>query len=159
KDKNSTPPLFTRDPDGDSSKARAAVPPILLGQGERTQPEWLYQFLLNPQRIRKMVVLRMPKFNMGTDEARALGDYFAAVERLENPGIGLKAPYEEIPQQVPLADDYWMLKNKEYVDRLKATTIKDASGKDINLLEKRLGELEPIWAQILKDKEAEAKNN
>ncbi len=49
--------LFVRDADGDSSKARAAVPPILLGQGERTQPEWLYQFLLNPQPVRKMTVL------------------------------------------------------------------------------------------------------
>ena len=71
------PPFFTMDPDGDSSRARAAVPPILLGQGERTQPKWLYQFLLNPEPIRKMVVLRMPKFNMSPDEAQTLVDYFA----------------------------------------------------------------------------------
>ena len=39
------------------------------------------QVLLNPQPVRKMAVLRMPKFNMSPDEARTLVDYFAAVER------------------------------------------------------------------------------
>src|SRR5207302_8830855 len=107
KDKSNATPLFTRDPDGDSSKARAAVPPILLGQGERTQSKWLYEFLLNPQPVRKMVVLRMPKFNMGAHEARTLVDYFAAVERAENPGIGLN-PFATILQKQPLSDAYGM---------------------------------------------------
>src|SRR5205814_794939 len=153
-------PFFVRDGDGDSSKARAAVPPILLGQGERTQTKWLYEFLLNPPAVRKMVVLRMPKFNMSPDEARALVDYFAAVERLENPGIGLTFPYEAIPQQEPLTDAYWIVKNMEYVAKLKAGNLKDAGGKDLSLYDKRLEELRPIWQQILKDmeaKEAEAK--
>ena len=62
-----------------------SVPPQLLWQGSRTQPDWLFQFLLNPTKIREMTVLRMPKFNMSTDEARALVDYFAAVEQRVNP--------------------------------------------------------------------------
>jgi cbb3-type cytochrome oxidase cytochrome c subunit len=164
KDKSNTTPLFTRDgdaPGADSGKARAAVPPILLGQGERTQSDWLYQFLLNPQPIRKMVVLRMPKFNMSPDEARALVDYFAAVERLENPGIGLKAPYETIPQQEPLSDLFWTMKNTEYIARLRAGKMKDVGGKDVSLYENRLEELQPIWQQIFKDlqaRESEAKS-
>ena len=151
---NSVPKFFVRDGDGDSSKARAAVPPILLGQGERTQPEWLYQFLLNPQPVRKMSVLRMPKFNMSQEEARTLVDYFAAVERSENPGIGLKYPYESILQQEPLGDAYWLQKNLEYVAKLKAGKAKDAAGKEVSLYEKRVEELRPVWQQILKDLEA-----
>ena len=48
----------------DGAVARASLPPSLVGQGERTQPDWLYQFLLNPQPVRPMTILRMPKFNM-----------------------------------------------------------------------------------------------
>jgi hypothetical protein len=104
-----------------------------------------------------MVVLRMPKFNMSQDEARALVDYFAAVERLENPGIGLKFPYENIPQQEPLTDAYWAQKNAEYIAKLKASKTKDG-GKEVSLYDKRLEELRPIWQQILKDLEAKEKD-
>jgi cytochrome c2 len=153
KDKSNPTPLYALDGDGDSSKARAAVPPILLGQGERTQSDWLYQFLLNPQPVRKMVVLRMPKFNMSNDEAKTLVDYFAAVEKYENPGIGLN-PYETIPQREPLSDAFWLQKNVEYDAKLKAGKMKDAAGKDVSLYDKRLEELRPVWQQILKDLEA-----
>ncbi len=161
-DKGKPPPAFTRDggPETDSSKARAAVPPILLGQGERTQPEWLYKFLLNPEPVRKMVVLRMPKFNMSPDEARTLVDYFAAVERTENSGIGLKYPYETIPQQEPLTEAFWLRKNMEYVARLKATKTKDGQGKEVTYYDRRVEELTPVWQQIAKDlevKQADAK--
>src|SRR5262245_6688054 len=42
------------------------LPPPLIRQGERVQPDWLYKFLLNPTEIRpeSYMVLRMPKFNM-----------------------------------------------------------------------------------------------
>lgn len=144
KDKASPTVFYAKEGDGDSSKARAAVPPILLGQGERTQTEWLYEFLLNPTQIRKMTVLRMPKFNMSKEEARILVDYFAAVERYENPGVGLNYPYETILQKEDLKEEFWLLKNAEYVARLKQE----------KLLDKRLESLKPIWQQILKDFEA-----
>ena len=95
------PKDFARDADGDSARGRLLVPPSLIGQGERTQPDWLYQFLLNPHPVRKMSVLRMPKFNMSKDDARALVNYFAAVERMHNPGIGLTFPYEDDPPARP----------------------------------------------------------
>src|SRR5262249_906017 len=37
---------------GGSSDARAALPPPLLREGEKTQPEWLFQFLRNPFKVR-----------------------------------------------------------------------------------------------------------
>ncbi|MCI0642224.1 MAG: c-type cytochrome [Gemmataceae bacterium] len=154
KDKSSVPRFFERDPDLDSSKARAAVPPILLGQGERTQPEWLYQFLLNPTQVRRMTVLRMPKFNMSKEEARILVDYFAAVERQENPNIGLHYPYETILQKEDLKEKFWLQRNAEYVARLKSTKMKDAKGKEVNAYEERVRELTPVWQQIQRDVQA-----
>ena len=44
---------------------------------------------------------------------------FAAVERYENPGVGLNYPYETILQKEDLKEDFWLKKNAEYVARLK----------------------------------------
>ena len=137
------------DMNSDSADARVAAPPILIGQGERTQPDWLFRFLLDPPRIRKMTVLRMPKFNMNPDEARALVNYFAAATRISNPGVGLEYPYNAVAQQGDFTDPYWSKKAKDYVTRLKAGN--GAAYK------KRVAELRPVWEQILKEHEGELK--
>ncbi|MGE0607807.1 MAG: hypothetical protein AB7O62_12005 [Pirellulales bacterium] len=54
------------------------VPPPLEGEGRKVQPDWLYNFLLDPHPIRPAVVLRMPHFPMSADDASKLVDYFAA---------------------------------------------------------------------------------
>ena len=136
----------------DNSNARPAAPPSLHGQGERTQGDWLYQFLLNPYPVRKMAVLRMPRFNLSPEEARALVDYFAGVERLNNPGAGMTYPFEDIAQQGPaIQEGYFRQKNAEYIARLKAT--KSADGK--TLYEQRMQEMNSNWEQIAKQTEAE----
>jgi hypothetical protein len=76
-------------------------------------------FLMNPTQVRRMSILRMPKFNMSHKEAELLVDYFGAVERINNPGVGLY-PNESIPQQAPLDDPFWTEKNRQYLERLKA---------------------------------------
>src|SRR5262249_60630514 len=78
---------------GESPDARAALPPPLLREGEKTQPAWLFTFLRSPFQIRPTTILRMPRFNMSDDEAMDLGNYFAAADRFNNPGIGLNYPY------------------------------------------------------------------
>jgi cbb3-type cytochrome oxidase cytochrome c subunit len=136
----------------DNSNARPAVPPSLHGQGERTQGDWLYQFLLNPYPVRKMAVLRMPRFNLSPDEARALVDYFAGVERLNNPGAGTTYPFEDIAQQGPAVQEgYFRQKNAEYIARLKAT--KGADGK--TMYEQRLQDLNSTWEQLAKQTQSD----
>ena len=71
-----------------SQYSYAAAPPSLIREGEKAQPGWLYQFLLNPIQLRPLAVLRMPKFSLSEDEAMALVNYFTAVDRRTNPGIG-----------------------------------------------------------------------
>jgi cytochrome c2/cbb3-type cytochrome oxidase cytochrome c subunit len=73
---------------GNRSLAWQASPPPLYQEGFKVQTQWLYQFLLEPTKIRYTTVLRMPKFNMSEGEARVLANYFAASD-------GAAFPYQE----------------------------------------------------------------
>jgi hypothetical protein len=124
--------LMQRDPSKykpDESDARAAGPPPLIREGEKVQPAWLYQFLRNPGEIRPHIVrdrdgrdiggitvLRMPKFNLSDDDAMALVNYFAAVDKVNNPAVGLDYPYMSVPQK---QEDYLHRMTREYIARLK----------------------------------------
>lgn len=65
-------------------------PPNLIGQGIKTQPQWLFHFLKDPHfvsipgkpgtdRIRPWHSIRMPTFSLTDEEARSLVRYFAAL--------------------------------------------------------------------------------
>ncbi len=125
--------------DGDNATARSMVPPTLIREGERVQPNWLYGFLLNPEPVRPTgyMLLRMPKFNMSGDEARTLVDYFASTARLTNPGAGVTAQYLRVDQK---DEPFWHQQTKDYVERLRK------EGK----LEARLKQMEPGWEQSLR---------
>jgi mono/diheme cytochrome c family protein len=131
--------------DPDNQTARSVLPPPLNREGERVQPNWLYGFLRNPGIVRPAdyMALRMPKFNMSPEEARALVDYFVSSSRLNNPGAGVSAQYLSVAQREP---GYWGRRTKEYVDRL---------GRD-GLLEARVKEMGPAWELALRKQVADA---
>ena len=122
----------------ESDKARPAVPPPLLREGEKTQPDWLFRFLRNPHEIRPMTVLRMPKFNMSDEDSIALVNYFAGADRISNPAMGLSYPYFKIPER---DESYLEKKTAQYVERLKKE----------KLFDQRLKEMEPFWDQQAKE--------
>ena len=70
-------------------RARQMSPPPLYLEGQKVQTQWLYEFLLEPTKLRFETVLRMPKFNMSRKEARVLASYFAAVD-------GQPYPYQKL---------------------------------------------------------------
>ena len=72
-------------PNAKASDAWGWVPPPLVNEGIKVQTGWLHDFLLDPYQIRPAVVLRMPKFNMSSDEATQLANYFAAVDGAQYP--------------------------------------------------------------------------
>ena len=72
---------------GEGADAWAWVPPPLVGQGKKTQEKWLHDFLLDPYPIRPGVILRMPKFNMSSDESESLVQYFTARDNAEYPNM------------------------------------------------------------------------
>ena len=68
-------------------------PPDLLGQGRKTNPEWLFKFMKNPlfieipgeagtDRIRPWHSIRMPSFGFNDEEGRAVVRYFSALSRV-----------------------------------------------------------------------------
>ena len=128
----------------DEEKARSGLPPPLLREGEKVQPGWLFQFLRNPYKIRPVAILRMPKFNMSDDDAMTLVNYFAAVDRRENPGIGLNYPYERIPQR---SADYLSKESEEYVAGLGRAAV------DKRIEQEKLQAF--VWDRLLKDQIAE----
>jgi cbb3-type cytochrome oxidase cytochrome c subunit len=125
---------------GESENARSVLPPQLFREGERTQPEWLFQFLRDPGVIRPQsyMLLRMPKFNISDDEARTLVNYFSGHDRTNNPGIGLTYPYLTVSER---NEEYWRERNEEYKNRLGADRLK-----------KRAEQLQPLWEEALKDR-------
>jgi mono/diheme cytochrome c family protein len=139
--------LQVRDPQTyaqqNENKSFAAGPPTLLHEGEKVQPVWLFQFLQNPIQIRPLAVLRMPRFNLNTEDAQALVDYFAASSRVTNPGIGLTYPYLSVPER---EDSYLAAKTAEYVARLKKAGALDGRAKD----------MQATWKKATQDRIADA---
>jgi len=131
--------------EADADKARSMLPPPLIREGERVQPNWVYGFLLNPPPIRPQnyMLLRMPKFNMSSEDARVLANYFSGVSRLTNPGSGVTAEYVDVHQR---DEQYWRARTTQYVQRLK---------KD-NKFDDRIKQMEPVWQDALKRQIAEA---
>ncbi|MFA6237430.1 MAG: c-type cytochrome [Bacteriovorax sp.] len=66
-------------------------PPRLVGQGHRVQTDWLYHFLQSPTPIRPWLSIRMPTFNLSTEEKNKIVAGFQQ---------GSKQPTFEEPQQV-----------------------------------------------------------
>ncbi len=91
------------------------VPPPLVGEGTKVQPNWLHDFLLQPYPIRPAVFLRMPKFNMTSAEATDLVNYFAARDNV-------KYPYEWTPTR---QDSQLASKEQEYRGQVPPAEIKD----------------------------------
>ncbi len=84
-------------------------PPPLYLEGIKVQTPWLYTFLKNPDRLRFLTVLRMPKFNMSDEEAQILANYFAAVD-------GARYPYQDIPEREPPYLDHMNAEHPGYLE-------------------------------------------
>lgn len=105
-------------PNASGSEAYGWLPPPLIGQGDKVQPGWLHDFLLEPYPIRPAVFLRMPKFNMSSSEATALASYFAAVDNADY-------PYELAPQRL---DSELAARARAYAQTLAAANVAPPDG-------------------------------
>lgn len=52
------------------------APPRLVGQGSKTQPQWLHGFLQDVYELRPWLKIRMPSFSLSSDESTTLVGYF-----------------------------------------------------------------------------------
>jgi cytochrome c551/c552 len=72
-------------PNAKGPESWAWVPPPLLGEGAKVQPEWLHDYLLDPFPIRPAALMRMPKYSLSKSEARKLANYFSAKDNVPYP--------------------------------------------------------------------------
>jgi mono/diheme cytochrome c family protein len=62
-------------------KDQGMSPPALIGQGEKVQSDWLFQFLKGPGKIRPWLKVRMPNFRLTDEEANSLVQAFMAASQ------------------------------------------------------------------------------
>ena len=62
--------ILTTQPDLNRQLAWQMSPPPLYKEGLKVQTSWLYQFLRDPYRLRQTTVLRMPRFDLSSEECR-----------------------------------------------------------------------------------------
>jgi mono/diheme cytochrome c family protein len=86
------------------------APPILVKEGIKLQPEWFFDFLKRPMRLRPWLSVRMPTFELNDDEASKIVSYFAALDGYDIGPVVLEARGEAhtarkshaMPDEAPL---------------------------------------------------------
>ena len=56
------------------------APPVLTKEGIKLQPEWFFDFLKRPMRLRPWLKVRMPTFDLTDAETDAVVEYFASLD-------------------------------------------------------------------------------
>src|SRR5437870_4092542 len=88
------------------------APPILLGEGEKVQADWLFNFVKAPQPIRPWLSLRMPTFGLADEEANTVVGYFETLDKVQEPFVHIeKAAFS--PESVAAGK---FLTGKDYFD-------------------------------------------
>ncbi len=59
------------------------APPRLIGQGAKTQPDWIPHFLNNVHKLRPWLKVRMPSFHYHDADAMGIAEYFAGATQLD----------------------------------------------------------------------------
>ncbi len=72
------------------------VPPRLVGEGEKVQPQWAFQYLSKPVPMRPWLKIRMPTFSFAYEQAQGLIDYFSV--KAASPA-NARVPYLLLPQK------------------------------------------------------------
>ena len=59
------------------------APPRLIGQGAKTQPDWVVHFLDNVHPLRPWLQVRMPSFHFDGDDRTGIAEYFAGATQTD----------------------------------------------------------------------------
>lgn len=85
----------------DQLALKSMVPPRLVGEGEKVQPQWLFEFLNKPTALRPWLKIRMPDFGFSHDDAETLVNYFAELAA----GSGIAFPYILLPRREDMPEE------------------------------------------------------
>jgi mono/diheme cytochrome c family protein len=84
--------------------------PDLTFEGSRAQRAWLVDFLKNPQTLRPTLVLRMPQFNMTSQEAGILADYMTLALQHSSVNAESGSAKQFTPQMAALGKELYEVK-------------------------------------------------
>jgi len=73
------------------------APPLLLGEGIKVQPEWLFDFLIHPSKLRPWLKVRMPTFGFSGDEPSSIVEYLGALDGYDLASVVLASGQETGP--------------------------------------------------------------
>ena len=88
------------------------APPILNGEGEKVQADWLFGFVEQPVPIRPWLKVRMPTFGFSHHEANTVVGYFTALDQVQVPYVHIDLATLK-PANVEAGK---LLTSKEYFD-------------------------------------------
>ncbi len=94
---------YTDNPDvGDEFPFGARFkPPLLWGEGAKVQYDWLFKFLNNVEMLRPWLNVRMPSFDLTTEDTTRLVEYFAGLSQYDSGMLqGQLAPVVKYLQRV-----------------------------------------------------------
>jgi len=77
-------------------KLKSLVPPRLVGEAERVQPQWFFQYLSRPVELRPWLEIRMPEFNWTYEDRQDLIEYFR-METEQDVRDTVRVPYVLLP--------------------------------------------------------------
>ncbi len=111
----------THNPDGSFKQDNLNwAPPRLIGQGSKTQPDWLFSFMQNVQPIRPWLEIRMPSFPLDGHDASAVVDYFSGSTQLLGEDLAqILKPIDKFRANAPQAPWYEVLSLTSPVSKLR----------------------------------------
>ncbi len=132
------------------------APPRLVGQGAKTQPQWLMHFLHNVHPIRPWLQVRMPSFAFDQGDVTHLVDYFAGWGHDQASALG--AAVAAVREKIAQAPDSLWFENEGLaveLERLKAFALHFDLAKAWEFSSRRVTEQErrQAWLRVLKDAE------
>jgi cytochrome c2 len=72
------------------------VPPRLVGEGEKAQPQWTFQYLTKPVPMRPWLNMRMPTFSFSYEQLQDIINYFSVTA---SSAEDARVPYVLLPQK------------------------------------------------------------
>jgi mono/diheme cytochrome c family protein len=134
--------------DANDAKAitKSFSPPNLIGEGQKVQPQWLFEFLHGPTPIRPWLKMRMPTYYFRQGQANSIIKYFNYMDNQEFPFTEIyhaNMSAEELEGATKLfSKDYFGCASCHIVGTQMPGGSPDSWAPDFNLAAKRL---KPEW--------------
>jgi hypothetical protein len=89
---------------------KSLVPPRLVDEGQRAQPQWMFQFLSRPVELRPWLKMRMPNFNWTYQKIADLIKHFAALVIADQTDEKdqMAIPYVRLPVKADYDPETWI---------------------------------------------------